>query len=83
MLNRLKLGEGEIAHGNLWVFSLAGESIEIRMDVDDVDSDSDPIDTVPAMSLERLLGDLREEVVSRLASGHILDDRHWSQQNPA
>lgn len=81
VLDRLDDGDGEIAHGDLWILRRAGESIEFRMDVDD--DGSDPIATVDLAALRHCLDALRAEVQARLATGHMLDGRHWSQKNPA
>jgi len=80
LLDRLEAGEGEVAHGNLWVFTLVDQAVEIRMDVDD--PASEPLASVDLTTLIHGLRTLRAEVQSRIAAGHVLDDRHWSQQNP-
>lgn len=70
----------DLAHGNLWVLTLTDEVVEVRIDVDP--PTSDPLDVVAVDDLSRGLHALRDEVVARLALGHELDERHWSQQNP-
>jgi hypothetical protein len=71
---------GEVAHGNLWVLTINDGLVEVRMDVDP--SSSEPLDVVDVAELLRGLQALRREVVTRLAAGHRLDGRHWSQKNP-
>lgn len=70
----------ELAHGNLWVFTLNGDQVETRMDIDD--PTSEPVDSIAVDQLVAGLTDLRDEVVRQLANGHQLDDRNWSQKNP-
>lgn len=53
--------------------------IEVRMDVDP--PDSAPLDVVEADDLARGLRFLRSEVLDRLANGHQLKNRYWSQRN--
>lgn len=81
MLDSLEAGNSEVAHGNLWVVTLAGDSVEIRLDLDE--PATEPVATVHHSAMVRGLRDLRAEVQARLDAGHILDDRNWSQQNPA
>ena len=73
-------GDKDVARGDLWVLTLIDEVVEVRMDVDP--STSDPLDVVAVDDLTRGLHALRGEVVARLAMGHELDGRHWSQKNP-
>jgi hypothetical protein len=71
----------EIAHGNLWVLSIRGGIVEVRMDVDP--PESPPLDAVEIQELREGLDRLRNEVVARCASGHALSPRpHWAQRNP-
>lgn len=71
---------GVIAHGNLWVLTRNGSNVEVRMDVDPIDSE--PLDVVTVSDLAAALRALSEEVRSQLAAGHELDDRFWAQRNP-
>lgn len=73
-------GDRDLAHGNLWVMTLHGRIVEVRMDVDP--PSSDPLDEVAVDELVRGLHALRDEVIVRLAAGHELQGRHRSQQNP-
>lgn len=69
-----------VGHGNLWVLTRVGDTIEIRMAVDP--PESEPID-IGHRGRPRLWPSLlRSEVVDHLAARHELDDRHWSQMNP-
>ena len=76
-----ELEPGDIAHGNLWVLTAADRMVEVRMDVDP--PSSEPIEVIETDDLIRGLQVLRSEVVVRLAHGHRLDDRYWTQKNPA
>jgi hypothetical protein len=81
LLSKLREGRGgDVAHGNLWVLSLNGGLVEIRMDVDAPDSEA--LEVVEADDLIHGLDALRAEVLDRLANGHRLDDRPWMQKNP-
>ncbi len=71
---------GVVAHGNLWVLTRKGPNVEIRMDVDPIDSE--PLDVVAVSELVAALRALSKEVRSQLAAGHELDDRPWTQRNP-
>lgn len=73
-------GEHELSHGNLWVLTLHGQAVEVRMDVDP--ETSEPLDVVGVDELMSGLEDLRREVLGQLAAGHRLDARRWPQQNP-
>jgi len=74
-------GEVTVGHGNLWVLTRVGDSVEVRMDVDP--PTSEPVDVVGVMDLVRGLETLRSEVKGQLVRGHELDDRYWAQRNPS
>lgn len=78
--NLVRSAQGDIGHGNLWVLTVSDRVVEVRMDVDP--PSSDPLDVVSVDELVRGLRALRDEVVVRLAAGHQLSDRYWSQKNP-
>lgn len=72
--------KGELAHGNLWVFTLNGENVEIRMDVDNPADEA--VGSIDLGDLVSGLNALRGEVIRQLSTGHQLDGRIWSQKNP-
>jgi hypothetical protein len=81
LLNEIdRTDAGVVAHGNLWVLTRRGGTVQVRMDVDPLDSE--PLDVVKVGELTEALRALIDEVQVRLAEGHELADRYWAQRNP-
>lgn len=81
VLSAIQRREMEVAHGNLWVLTLRGQAIEVRMDVDD--PASQPLESMDAATVVEGLQALRAEVMRQADRGHTLDDRMWLQKNLA